>query len=70
MNSASSTANSRRSKPSPRSPPMQADGNSAREAPYDLSPDDREHLFAYYLATVDAEWPKSLEALKAARGRS
>jgi hypothetical protein len=33
----------------------------------DLSPNDREQLFACYLATVDAEWPKHLEALKAAR---
>ena len=46
--------------------PDQADAILARGA-NDLSPDDREHLFAYYLAAVDAEWPKSLEALKSAR---
>ena len=44
----------------------QADAILARGG-NDLSPDDREHLFAYYLAAVDAEWPKHLEALKAAR---
>jgi len=33
----------------------------------DLSPEDREHLFAYYLAAVDAEWRKHLDALKSAR---
>jgi hypothetical protein len=32
-----------------------------------LSPDDREQLFAFYLATVDAEWPKHVAALKSAR---
>jgi hypothetical protein len=33
----------------------------------DLSPDDRECLFTYYLAAVDAEWPKYLAELKSAR---
>ena len=46
--------------------PDQADAILARGA-NDLSPDDREHLFAYYLAAVAAEWPKNLEALKSAR---
>jgi len=46
--------------------PEQADAILARSVK-DLSSDDRERLFAYYLAAVDAEWPKHLESLESAR---
>jgi hypothetical protein len=47
--------------------PEQADAILVSSRKIDLTADDRERLFEYYLASVDTEWQKQLEAMKSAR---
>ncbi len=49
--------------------PEQAADLLARSAK-DLSTDDRNQIFEYYLAAIDAKWQKHLEALKSCAGNS